>query len=247
MPDKPGSPDRTPRVSETDRQCTIELRSFGRRRGRRLRPHQAALVTDLLPRLKIDLTRPSPPEPARLFPGLRREVWLEIGFGGGEHLIWQAKHNPDIGIIGCEPFIDGVAKVLSEIDRLGIENIRLLADDARDLIRWLPSGSITRAFILFPDPWPKLRHHKRRLVNVALISELARVMCPRAELRMASDIGNYTCQMLAAAIRSGAFSWRVSEPADWRRRPADWPMTRYEQKAERAGRRCYFLTFVRQG
>lgn len=224
---------------------SAELRSFGRRRGRRLRPHQAGLVAELLPRLSIDLSDLGARRIARQFDDADKEFWLEIGFGGGEHLVWQAAENPDVGIIGCEPFIDGVAKALSEIDERGLQNVRLHADDARDLIRWLPSATIARAFILFPDPWPKLRHHKRRLVNAALVDQLARVMRPGAELRMATDIGDYAGQMLAATLRSGAFTWRASRPDDWRHRQPDWPATRYEHKAIQAGRRRYFLTFVR--
>jgi tRNA (guanine-N7-)-methyltransferase len=224
---------------------SAELRSFGRRRGRRLRPHQAGLVAGLLPRLGIDLSDLGAHRIARQFDAPRRDYWLEVGFGGGEHLVWQAAENPDVGIIGCEPFIDGVAKVLSEIDERGLQNVRLHADDARDLIRWLPSTTIARTFILFPDPWPKLRHHKRRLVNAALIDQLARVMRPGAELRIATDIGDYAGQMLATTLRSGAFTWRATRPDDWRRRQSDWPATRYERKAIQAGRRCYFFTFVR--
>lgn len=246
MPDNLGPSDRKRPTTGDDRRTGSDLRSFGRRRARRLRAHLATLVADLLPRLRPDLAQSPKSGLNRLFPADIREIWLEIGFGGGEHLIWQAEHNPGVGLIGCEPFIDGVAKVLGEIDRRDINNVRLHADDARDLIRWLPARTISRAFILFPDPWPKLRHHKRRLVNVPTLNELARVMKPGAELRMATDIGDYAGQMLAAADRSGAFAWQASSPDDWRRRPGDWPSTRYEQKAGRAGRRCYFLTFARE-
>jgi tRNA (guanine-N7-)-methyltransferase len=222
-----------------------ELRSFGRRHGRRLRSHQAVLVAKLLPRLRLDLDNPPPESLPDLFPVPVREIWLEIGFGGGEHLLWQASRNPNVGFIGCEPFVDGVAKVLSNVEAQGLRNIRLHDDDARDVIRWLPEKTISRAFILFPDPWPKKRHHKRRLVKHDLLRSLGRIMPPGSELRMASDIGDYAGQMLDAARRSGAFEWLARRPADWRARPDDWPSTRYEQKASRDGRHSYFLRFER--
>lgn len=235
-------------VSSAGRPATPpgELRSFGRRHGRRLRSHQAARVTELLPRLRLNLDR-EPPRPLNaLFPGAPDETWLEIGFGGGEHLIWQASQHPGTGIIGCEPFMDGVAKVLTAIEAQQLDNIRLHTDDARDVVRWLPSATIARAFILFPDPWPKKRHHKRRLVTAGFLSQLARVMQPGAELRMASDIGDYAGQMLLAAQQSGEFTWLAEKPSDWRERPVDWPETRYQHKALREGRKCYFLRFTRR-
>lgn len=222
-----------------------DLRSYGRRRGRRLRERQSGLVAELLPRVGLPLDGPPPEDLTSLFPETVSDVWLEIGFGGGEHIVWQAAQQPQIGFIGCEPFIDGVAKVLSAIDDQSLENIRLHANDARDVIRWLPPGSIGRAFILFPDPWPKMKHRKRRLVTAALLRELARVLRPGAELRMASDIGDYAAQMLFAARVSGCFSWLAENPRDWRERPEDWPRTRYEEKALREGRRPAFLRFVR--
>ena len=174
-----------------------------------------------------------------------REVWLEIGFGGGEHLIAQAEANPHIGLIGCEPFQDGVAKVIAEIDAKELRNILLHPDDARDLLRWLPAASISRAFILFPDPWPKKRHIKRRLLNPHTLDLLARVMQPGAELRFATDIADYVRTALLAITIHEGFRWPATGPADWRVRPADWPETRYEQKAKREGRRCYYFSFRR--
>ena len=174
-----------------------------------------------------------------------REAWLEIGFGGGEHLVWQAEQNPEILMIGCEPFMDGVAKVLDAVTSRNISNIRVHADDARAVLRWLRPGSIDRAFVLFPDPWPKVRHRKRRLVNPETITALARVLRPGAELRLGTDIGDYAAQMLEIVLSSGAFAWQANRPCDWRERPADWPPTRYELKALREGRRCAYLRFVR--
>ncbi len=223
-----------------------DLRSYGRRRGRKASPRQQALAEDLLPRLQLPLG-PSPPDPLSTLGGTGcREVWLEIGFGGGEHLVWQAEHNPDVLLIGCEPFMDGVAKVLDAVTSRNIANIRLHPDDARAVLRWLQPGSVDRAFVLFPDPWPKARHRKRRLVNSETLAELARVLRPGAELRLGTDIGDYAGQMLEVALASGAFDWLANRPADWRERPADWPSTRYEEKGVREGRRCTYLRFVRR-
>ncbi|MCH9809205.1 MAG: tRNA (guanosine(46)-N7)-methyltransferase TrmB [Alphaproteobacteria bacterium] len=222
-----------------------ELRSFGRRRGRAMSPRQKQLMADALPGLSLDLTAPAPENLAELFSPPIREVWLEIGFGGSEHLIWQAENNPDVGLIGCEPFEDGVVKAVSSIEQNALGNVRLHADDARDVLRWLPEASIDRAFILFPDPWPKKRHVRRRLVNAKLFEAMGRVMKPGAQLRIGTDIGDYLRTMLIAFQHQSAFKWPCAGPQEWRRRPADWPQTRYEQKAVREGRRSYYLSFVR--
>ena len=222
-----------------------DLRSYGRRRGRRPSARQAALWRDVLPRVAIEFVRPAPPRLGDLFDPAVADVWLEIGYGGGEHLLWQARHNPEVGLIGCEPFQDGVVKVLSAVETEGVGNIRLHADDARPLLRWLPEASIGRAFILFPDPWPKARHRKRRLVSVPTLADLARVMRPGAELRLATDDADYAGEMLLAVVGQGNFQWIVAGPQDWRERGADWPPTRYEEKARREGRRCYFFRFRR--
>jgi tRNA (guanine-N7-)-methyltransferase len=230
-----------------------DLRSYGRRRGRAPSRRQAELWRGVLPRVAVDLSQPAPSRLGDLFAPPVAEVWLEIGFGGGEHLVWQARANPGIGLIGCEPFQDGVVKVLSAIEAASgtstetgaLANIRVLADDARPLLRWLPSASIGRAFVLFPDPWPKARHRKRRLVSEAMLGELARVLRPGGELRLATDDGDYAGAMLSAIGRQAYFQWTANGPDDWRRRPADWPPTRYEEKALREGRRCYFLSFHR--
>lgn len=227
---------------------TAELRSFGRRRGRKASDRQRALMETLLPQLAVDPQRIAELGEAglaALFGEPVRDVWLEIGFGGGEHLVWQARANPSVGFIGAEPFEDGVVKVLDQIDTHGLTNIRLLADDVRPLLRALPPASIGRAFILFPDPWPKRRHVKRRLVSAHLLDLLARVMKSGAELRIGTDIGDYARTMLMAFQSEPRFEWQAASPADWRIRPADWPETRYEAKAEREGRRRYYLRFRR--
>ena len=222
-----------------------DLRSYGRRRGRKLSPRQTGLLTELLPRIAVELDAPAALPAPGLFAEPKRALWLEIGFGGGEHLVWQAKQNPDVGLIGCEPFEEGVVKVLTAIDEGNLQNIRLHMDDARDVLRWLPDAAIDRAFILFPDPWPKTKHRKRRLVNPVTLALLARVMRPGAELRLGTDIGDYARTMLVAMQATPAFKWTATCAGDWRQRPADWPETRYEQKAVREGRRSSYLRFVR--
>lgn len=225
-----------------------ELRSFGRRRGRKLSPRQSRLMSELLPRLAVDLAQPAPADARGLFAVPVEDVWLEIGFGGAEHLLWQATHRERVGIVGCEPFEEGVVKALAGIEAGGLAGrVRLHADDARPLLRWLPAASIGRAFVLFPDPWPKKRHAKRRLVQPSLLADLARVMKPGAELRIGTDIGDYARTVLLAMREVPAFAWTADRPADWRLRPDDWPSTRYEQKGIREGRRCYYLRFRRTG
>jgi len=222
-----------------------ELRSYGRRRGRKPSPRQAALLSNTYPRVALPLDSPPPERLADLFAMPVVDVWLEIGFGGGEHLIWQAKANPDVGLIGSEPFQDGIVKVLAAIEGEQINNVRLYADDARPVLRWLPAASIGCAFVLFPDPWPKKRHHKRRLVSEPTLAQLARIMRPSAELRIATDIGDYARWILEAVLRQGSFTWTAECPADWRQRGLDWPPTRYEEKALREGRRCSYFRFRR--
>ena len=225
-----------------------ELRSFGRRRTRRLTERQQRLLDDDLPRLTIDLSTPCDQLGlTSLFAAPVSEIWLEIGFGGAEHLIWQAKQNPSIGIIGCEPFIDGTVKALDAIVGDDLQNVRLYAEDARDILKWLPRQSVTRAFILFPDPWPKKRHNKRRLINMTLIDHLAGAMADNGELRIATDIADYARSILWTLHQSRFFTWQAESPSDWRLRTADWPQTRYEQKAIHSNRRCYYFRFARIG
>lgn len=216
---------------------TNELRSYGRRKGRKATPRQNKLLQDLLPRVAVDLSAPAN--------CAAKSTFLEIGFGGGEHLVWQAKHNLDATLIGCEPFEDGVIKVLDAIDRDRVDNIRLHMGDARDVLRWLPEASIDRAFILFPDPWPKRKHQKRRLLNGSTLALLARALKPGAELRFGTDIGDYARSALEAFRLERRFVWQAIGPSDWRIRPADWPETRYEAKAHREGRVCYYFRFRR--
>jgi tRNA (guanine-N7-)-methyltransferase len=214
-----------------------DLRSFGRRRGRKPSPRQQRLFAGLLPRLAVD---PAAPALSR-----ERPTWLEIGFGGGEHLVWQAERHPGVDFIGCEPFEDGVIKVLTAIEEKNIANIRLLPDDARVFIRNLPEAALERIFILFPDPWPKRKHRKRRLINDALLLALAHAIRPGGELRIATDIPDYARTMLMAVSGRREWAWTATRPGDWLTRPHDWPATRYERKAVREGRRSVYLTLRR--
>lgn len=218
------------------------LRSYGRRKGHKISPHREALFDDLLPSLRVDTAQDRPSSAASLFGFPCRDVWLEIGFGNGEHLAEQARRNPDVGFVGAEPFLNGVSTLLAAIDHEDLQNIRLLDDDVRPLLDWLPTHSIGRVFILFPDPWPKKRHHKRRLVGTPLLDQLSQVMKPGAELRIASDIGDYLRTTLLAVQAHPLFEWLDTGPSDWRVRSEDWPQTRYEQKAIEAGRRCAYLS-----
>ncbi len=200
----------------------------------------------VLPKLRPDVTKPAPQPLTELFGGKVRDVWLEIGFGGGEHLAWQAEHNPDSGIIGAEPFVNGMAQLATRCDSTGLRNVRLFDDEAQILLNWLPPRSISRAFILFPDPWPKRRHWKRRIVSPKTVAALARVMTPGAELRIATDIADYVRTTLLAVTGNPDFIWPALTPDDWRLRAPDWPSTRYEAKAVAAARQCYYFRFQRR-
>jgi len=200
---------------------------YGRRKGPALSAHQRALIDTLLPKIALRLAQGA--DPKTYFSNVD-DVWLEVGFGAGEHLLWQAQHHPRVGLIGAEPYISGVAKLLSKIDEAEAPNIRLHTDDARDIIDALPDASLGRVFILFPDPWPKTRHHKRRFVQMDLLDRLARVMKPGAELRFASDDAPYFEWTLERICAHPAFVWSAASSADWLTRPEDWPQTRYEAK-----------------
>jgi tRNA (guanine-N7-)-methyltransferase len=220
------------------------IHTYGRRRGRRLRDSQRMLLETLLPTLAIKQSEAAL-DPRSLFAPSAKEIWLEIGFGGGEHLAAQAAAHPDVGFIGCEPFVNGVVSLLGQIKAHGLSNVRLWPNDARGLIARLPTASIARAFVLFPDPWPKTRHHKRRLIAAPFLDALARVLAPGAELRVATDDADYLVWILERLPLHPAFRWRAQGSADWRARPADWPPTRYEQKAIAAGRKPTYLRFAR--
>ncbi|MGH6988567.1 MAG: tRNA (guanosine(46)-N7)-methyltransferase TrmB [Stellaceae bacterium] len=218
----------------------------GRRRGRKLRAGQAGLMATLLPRLRLELAENATLDPAAPFGPEFRRFALEIGFGAGEHLAAEAAAHPETGFLGVEIYENGVARLLAEIAAQGLGNIRLVIDDARLVLAALPAASLDAVYILFPDPWPKLRHQKRRLVAPATLAQLARAMRPGAELRLASDDMEYARDMLADALAVPAFRWLARRADDWRQRPADWPPTRYEAKARKADRRPLYLRFVRR-
>ncbi len=222
-----------------------KLRSYGRRKGRPLSARKAHLLKELLPQLRLDLKSSAPGDLRTLFPVPVAEVWLEIGFGSGEHLLWQAEKHGDVGFIGCEPFVNGVASLLGAIETRNLKTVRIHDGDARDVLAWLPDRAIGHMFILFPDPWPKKRQIKRRLLSPETVTELARVLAPGGELRFASDNADYAAATLALIGRSGAFTWLATRPVDWRERPPDWPETRYERKAAGQGRKSIYLRFER--
>lgn len=221
---------------------------YGRRKGKGLRQSQEVYLQE-----DLDALSPGPVDweanPDRTPLDLTalfgaRDVWLEIGFGGGEHMVHQAAQNPQVGVIGCEPYINGVAMLLGKIRTANVENIAVHPGDARDLFDVLPEASIARAFLLYPDPWPKKRHHRRRFVTPEHLKPLARVLRPGAILRIATDIPDYVRQALEQVPRAG-FEWLAEGPDDWRVSWDDWHSTRYEQKALREGRPPHYLTFRR--
>jgi tRNA (guanine-N7-)-methyltransferase len=252
---------------------------YGRRKGQKLSPHQERLLETLLPQLSFDLAPGR--DPREYFSASVEDVWLEIGFGAGEHLLWQAEQNPKIGMIGAEPYVSGVAKLLSKLassppsvtlarvtppphageesegrlsspacegpresgDRGG-GNLRLYGDDARNILDALPDASLARVFLLFPDPWPKTRHHKRRFIQTDTLDALARVMKTGAEFRFASDDADYLNWTLERLTAHPAFVWTATDASDWHTRPPDWPQTRYESKALHGA--PAFLRFLRK-
>jgi tRNA (guanine-N7-)-methyltransferase len=216
---------------------------FGRRKGHKLRLHQADLIEHLLPRLALDIGSPGPTDLAALFDAPVESVRLEIGFGGGEHLIAEARAFPKTGFIGCEPYVNGMAKILAQIEAQGIGNIRLFAGDAAELLAWAPRRSLARIDLIHPDPWPKRRHWKRRFVQDATITAMARVLVPDGEFRFVSDIGDYCAWTLAHLLRAPDFIWTAEQASDWRLPWVGYTMTRYGRKAEREGRRAAYLRF----
>ncbi|MDH3662486.1 MAG: tRNA (guanine(46)-N(7))-methyltransferase TrmB [Alphaproteobacteria bacterium] len=220
-------------------------RIYGRRQSHRIRPARRRLLEDRLPELQVTVPSDGATiDLSEVFSPACQRCWLEIGFGGGEHLAAQAAACPEVGLIGCEPYVNGVARLLSLIG--DADNVRVVIDDARLLLKALPAASFERIFVLFPDPWPKARHHKRRIVNPETLADMARLLQPGGELRLATDIMSYARPMLAGALANGRFDWLADRPADWRLRPADWPATRYEEKARKAGRTPVFFRFRRR-
>lgn len=233
---------------------------YGRRVGHKLSDARQALVDQLLPHLRIDL--PAPPadngdaaflDIPELFAGMpattaaaAADLWLEIGFGSGEHLAACAAARPDVAIIGCEPFLNGVASLLRYIERDGLQNVRIWQEDARVVLAALPAASVAKTFLLYPDPWPKARHAKRRFVTQENLDHLARVLADGAELLVATDHPVYCRWALSQILRHGEFEWTATRSGDWKTPPADWPGARYEAKAIRAGRKPHYLLFRRK-
>jgi tRNA (guanine-N7-)-methyltransferase len=218
---------------------------FGRRKGHRLRAHQLDLVEQLLPRLALDIGGESPADLGELFDRPIEAVRLEIGFGGGEHLVAEALAFPDTGFIGCEPYVNGMAKILTQIEAQNIGNIRLFAGDAAELLAWAPPRSLARIDLIHPDPWPKRRHWKRRFVQDATVAAIARILTPSGEFRFVSDIDDYCAWTLAHLLRAPDFDWTAQRASDWQLPWPDYTMTRYGRKAEREGRKAAYFRFRR--
>lgn len=223
---------------------------YGRRRGRRLSPARETVVADWLPRLALAL----PPaggmlDPATLFPQAMQAHWVEVGFGDGGHLFALAERHPGIGFLGVEPYEHGVAKLVTRIAARiaagGADNIRILTDDARLLLKALPAGSVARGFTLFPDPWPKKRHQWRRIVNAETLADWARLIPAGGELRLATDVPDYQRWMLRHIMAEPRFDWLAERSRDWLQRPDDWPASKYEQKAIAAGRTPHYYRLRR--
>ena len=225
----------------------VEWRNFyGRVHGKTLRASQKAYLAEDLAKVSLTgIVRAENPMRAAIDPGAifgLRPLWLEVGFGGGEHLVQMAAANPDVGIIGCEPYVNGIAMFLGKARAAGVGNMRIHPGDVRDLFEVLPAASVHKAFLNYPDPWPKARHHRRRFVTQGYLEALARVMAPGAEFRVATDIEDYVRQTLEEVPRAG-FDLVSQGGVAW----SDWISTRYEQKALREGRVPHYLTYRRVG
>jgi tRNA (guanine-N7-)-methyltransferase len=223
---------------------TATQRLYGRSKGAPLRARPQRLMNELYPRLSVDTTQPI--DVKNLFGRGVTSLWLEIGFGKGEHLVANALANPNIGHIGCEPFLNGMAACLGQIEDSGVDNVRLYHGHALNVVAHLPDASVSRLFVLHPDPWPKFRHAKRRMINDDRLAMFAQVMQPGGELRIGTDHPTYLAHTLMVMQRQPDFEWLAETPDDWSVRPADWPETRYEQWALTEGRPVWYLTFRRK-
>lgn len=220
---------------------------WGRRQARPLKVQQKSLLQDFLPALQIKLTPGEPCDLETIFSGLPEQVFLEIGFGGGEHLVERARQAPTAGFIGCEPFINGVASLLNHISAQNLQNVKIVVDDARLLLQNLKSASIDRIYILFPDPWPKKRHNKRRIISDETIADLSRVLKSGGQLFMATDIIDYAEWIQDVLAKRPEFSLALTERSTIYDRPIDWPHTRYEQKGLENGRPGAYFEYVKNG
>lgn len=228
---------------DTERRSRATEAFFGRRKGKPLRERQADMMATRLPDLKIDLEQPAPQVLAELFPVPVERIRLEIGFGGGEHLIHRAIENGTTGFIGVEPFINSMAKLLAKVEEVQAQNIRVYDDDATVLLDWLPAQSIDQIDLLYPDPWPKKKHWKRRFVSQVNLERFHRVLKPEGLFCFASDIDTYVNWTLQHTHQHGGFAWTAEQPSDWLEPFENWPSTRYEAKARREGRSSAYLTF----
>ena len=231
----------------TDQNSGRRLRFYGRRKGRSLSPQRRALMEAVLDKYGLEFSPGAEGvfDPQQQFDQAYDAYWLEIGFGAGEHLVAQASANPEVGLIGCEVFETGVASACAAIDEAGVNNIRVLADDARPFLPALKTGSLDRIFLLHPDPWPKKRHEGRRFVSQAHLDQFARLLKPGSELRIATDDYNYARWTMFQMYGRRDFTWLAAKASDWRTRPDDWPETRYQKKAEGKGVAPVYLRFVR--
>ncbi|MBB6507908.1 tRNA (guanine-N7-)-methyltransferase [Rhizobium soli] len=218
---------------------------FGRRKGKPLREKQAEGLATLLPQLKLNLANPAPHRIESLYDFSVERMRLEIGFGGGEHLIHRAAENPSTGFIGVEPFVNSMAKLLTSVEEQGLRNIRLYDDDATQVLDWLPDASIDQIDLLYADPWPKRKHWKRRFVSQVNLERFHRVLKPGATFCFASDIDTYVNWTLLHCRDHGGFAWQAEQASDWLTPYAGWPGTRYENKARREGRSSAYLTFIK--
>ena len=235
-------------VSGTER--VVTLASWGRVKGRKMRPGRAALFDRLLPPITIKLERDNAGtvkllDLTKIFGKDVQEIWLEVGVGGGEHLMDCARKNPEVGVIGCEPFLEGVGKLLSRINTHQPQNIRIFPGDVRVLLSALPPACLAKVFVLFPDPWPKKRHHKRRLFQQSFIEILADSMASDAHVIVSTDHVEYARWILNLILQTMSFSWQPKTAKDWRCRPLGTLATRYEAKAQTEGRRIIYLKFRR--
>jgi len=233
-------------MSGNDHTSHRQTSFFGRRKGHKLRPHQAGLVDQLLPKLAVDIAAPPPNKLAELFAADVDNVRLEIGFGGGEHLLAEAHGHAGTGFIGCEPYLNGLAKILARLAAEPAANLRLFAGDAAELLAWLPAASLQRIDLIHPDPWPKRRHWKRRFVQQATIAAMARVVKAGGEFRFVSDIDDYAAWTLDLFRRSADFTWTAERAHDWRKPWPGFTHTRYGAKAVREGRAATYLIFRRR-
>lgn len=232
-------------MTPTERRSRATEAFFGRRKGKPLREQQVERMDHVLPALRLDLSAPAPADLATLFPVPVDRLRLEIGFGGGEHLVHRAVESPSTGFIGVEPFVNSMAKLLAQVEARELSNIRVYDDDATELLDWLPEASLDQIDLLYPDPWPKKKHWKRRFVSQVNLARFHRVLKPGGLFCFASDIDTYVNWTLLHCRDHGGFEWTARNAADWKTPYTGWPGTRYEAKAKREGRTSAYLTFRR--